>query len=350
MVYAASKYRKTSIWTGLLPTLLLNCILNITLPRLAPTARAQVTNLEHRSAQVSGAVLLDASNQPMSQVIVSLRSDSAGISRSVLTDYDGKFEVQGLTPGVYVIGVEELGYEPTTIRAELKEVVSKLVLRLRPAHHSAPARGSYTVSVAQLKIPEKARDEFKKGLERLAKNDTSGSLSHFNKAIQDYPAYPEAYYHVGVAQAKAGHGDEALGAFQRAIDLSDGSYPWAEFGVGFVLAKRGKLAEAEAIIRKGLEKDKESPEGHLVLGMTLLRMNRVEEAEQNAQEALMRKPNLAEAYLVLSDVYAWRGEYRAQLEVLDNYSKLEPNGTDNESVRHAREVALQNLAKSDSPH
>jgi len=40
----------------------------------------------------------------------------------------------------------------------------------------------------------------------------------------------------------------------------------------------------------------------------------------------LRKPNFAQAYLVLADVYARRHEYRAQMQDLDVYLKLEPNG------------------------
>ena len=202
------------------------------------------------------------------------------------------------------------------------------------------------VSVAQLKVPDKARNEFNKGLERLNKNDASGSLSHFKKAIDIYPVYPEAYYHVGVGEAKLGHSADAMQAFYKAIDLSEGNYAWAEFGVGFELIQQGKIREAEVEIRKGLEKDKDSPEGHVVLGVVLLRLNRVDEAEQNALEALQGKPNYAEAFLVLADVFARRGEYRAQLQELDSYLKVQPNGSYRESVLQAREVALKNIAKS----
>src|ERR1700675_2452758 len=174
MVYAASKCEKLGIWTGFLPTLLLSCIPNIVTMSWAPEARAQVANLTQKDGQISGAVLLELGSQPMSQVVVSLRSESAGVSRSVLTDYDGKFEVRGLAPGVYEIAVEESGYEPTRIRAELKSALEKLELRLRPAKHSPALRSDYMVSVAQLKIPNKARDEYKKGLERLNKSDSRG--------------------------------------------------------------------------------------------------------------------------------------------------------------------------------
>jgi Tfp pilus assembly protein PilF len=97
----------------------------------------------------------------------------------------------------------------------------------------------------ELKIPGKARNELQKGFERLAKNDPAGSLSHFTKATQAFPGYFEAYYHMGVAEMKLGHNEEATKAFQMAIDLSGGQYAWAEFGIGYLLCQEGKPGEAE---------------------------------------------------------------------------------------------------------
>ena len=345
MLHAASKHEKFGIWTGFLPALFLNCILNMAAMAWAPEARAQAAGFTPSNGQISGSVVLETGRQPMSQVIVSLRSESAGISRSVLTDYEGKFEVQGLAPGIYEIGVDETGFEPARIRAELKGALQKLELRLRPAKRSQNRQNNFTVSVTQLKIPDKAREEYRKGLESLNKNDTAGSLSHLKKAIAMYPGYSEAYYHMGVVDAKIGHGTDAMEAFHKALDLAGGNYAWAEFGVGFLLCQQGKPEEAEAIVRKGLETDKDSAEGHVVLGMALLRLNRLDEAEQNAHEALQHKPDSAGAYLVLADVYALRGEYRAQADELNMYLKLQPNGEDSASVRHAREVALRNVGK-----
>jgi len=47
---------------------------------------------------------------------------------------------------------------------------------------------------------------------------------------------------------------------------------------------------------------------------------------------------------VLADVYARRHEYRAQMQDLDVYLKLEPNGAESEQVRQARGVVLTILA------
>jgi len=66
------------------------------------------------------------------------------------------------------------------------------------------------VLVRELKIPSKARDEFERGLQRLAKRDTAGSLEHFDAAIRVFPGSYEVYYHEGIAQLQLRNNEEAL--------------------------------------------------------------------------------------------------------------------------------------------
>jgi tetratricopeptide (TPR) repeat protein len=199
-------------------------------------------------------------------------------------------------------------------------------------------RTDYAVSVRELRIPVKARDAFEKGLERLAKNDAGGSRMQFLRATATFPDYYEAYYHIGVADLRLGREEEAAQAFQKAIDLSGGHYAWAQFALGLLLCRRGEYAEAESVIRKGLDVDGRSATGHLFLSVALFRLNRLEEAEKSAREALLRKPGFGLAYLVLADVHARRGEYRMQLHGLDAYLKLEPDGPASQRAREVREV------------
>jgi tetratricopeptide (TPR) repeat protein len=208
-------------------------------------------------------------------------------------------------------------------------------------------RDSYTISARELKIPVKARHEYEKGLGSLAKEDLAGSVSHFSKAAQAFPDYYESYYHMGVAETRLGHRDGAMQAFQRAIDLSGGRYAWAEFGIGYLLYLEGKPEEAATIIRRGLDMDESSADGYLILGMALLRLDRLDEAERSAHEALLRNPSFAQPYLVLAEANARRHKYRAQLQCLDSYLKLEPHGAECRQVRQAREVILRILA---GPH
>ncbi|PYT66218.1 MAG: hypothetical protein DMG42_30035, partial [Acidobacteria bacterium] len=99
-----------------------------------------------------------------------------------------------------------------------------------------------------------------------------------------------------------------------------------------------EYAEAETVIRKGLDVDGSPATGHLFLSVALFHLNRLEEAEKSAREALLRKPGFAWAYLMLADVHARRGEYGMQLHDLDAYLKLEPDGPASRPVREIREV------------
>jgi tetratricopeptide (TPR) repeat protein len=308
-----------------------------------PVAVAQGSNMEQTGGTISGTVLLRTSNRPASQVVVKLKSHIAGVFRSVLTDLEGHFEIRSLPPSTYEIVVDEPGYEPAQASARLDGSTSPLVLYLNSTTTGKIEQSNYTVSARELRIPGKARHEYEKGLGSLAKKDFPGSLSHFTKAAQAFPEYYEAYYHAGVAETTLGHLDEAMRAFQKAIDLSGGKYPWAEIGVGYLFYLEGKNEEAVTVIRRGLEKDDSSADGYFILGLSQLRLNQVEEAEKSAREALLRNTNFADAYLVLADVYGRRREYREQLQGMDSYLKLAPNGAESARVREAREVVLRML-------
>jgi tetratricopeptide (TPR) repeat protein len=346
---------KSRLQASFLPILLLNISLNLApilwgLAVCSPMAEAQVSNVGQTEGMISGTVLSQLDNRPVEQAAVSVKSHNLGVFRSILTDYDGRFELHGLPPGTYEVVVEQPGYESLQTKAQFEGSPVKLVLHLMATKISQPFRGKYTVSVEELKIPDKARNEYRKGLECMGKNDQPGSLSHFAKATQAFPKYYEAFYHMGAVETRLGRLEEARQAFQTAIDLSGGKYAWAEFGFGYVLYLEGKGKEAEAILRRGLEVDENSPDGYAILGMTLLGLNRLEEAEKSARQALVLRPGFAQAYLVLADVYGRRRDYQMQVQYLDAYLQLEPTSAANEKVHQAREAASKLLAETKGPN
>jgi Tfp pilus assembly protein PilF len=326
---------RTLRWTkqGGLPWLLLGLLV------CTPIARAQMAGLDSQAIEIFGTVFVAGGNRPIDGAIVNIRSLAGRPFVSVLTNRSGGFRVEGLNSGVYEIVVEEAGYEPTRETLQLLRAPSPpLELHLKARNPSPVRRTGYRVSVRELRIPGKARNAFEKGLERLAKNDAVGSRTQFVRATATFPDYYEAYYHIGVADLRLGHEEEAAQAFQKAIDLSGGHYAWAQFALGLLFCRRGEYAEAETVIRKGLDVDGTPATGHIFLSVALFHLNRLEEAEKSAREALLRKPGFAWAYLVLADIHGRRGEYWMQLHELDAYLKLEPDGPANKRVREFREV------------
>jgi tetratricopeptide (TPR) repeat protein len=117
--------------------------------------------------------------------------------------------------------------------------------------------------------------------------------------------------------------------------------------MAYLLCQEGNPAEAERVVRRGLETDDTAPEGFVILGEALRLLNRLDDAEKSAHEALVRSPNYPGAYLILANVAEHRGDYRSESQDLDVYLKLQPNGPGSALARRARENALQKLAKAD---
>ncbi len=212
---------------------------------------------------------------------------------------------------------------------------------------ASAVRSDPKVSVRELHIPTKARNEFNRGLRALEKRDTVGSFRHFDAALRIYPDYYEAYYHEGIAALIEQNNEEALRRFQKAIDSSDKGYPQAEFGYGLALMREGMLEDAERVVRHGLESDPNNPDGHVVLGFVLLKLKRPDEAEKNAREALdVHAPNSAKGYLVLSDLNAEKGNYEDQARDLDAYLKLRPDDPNKRTLQSVRDLAKKLAART----
>lgn len=203
-----------------------------------------------------------------------------------------------------------------------------------------------TISLYELSIPAKAKKDCERGMERLSRHDPEGSLRYFAQAIEAAPGYYEAYYHQGVAEQQLNRNRDAAQSFQQAIELSDGHFPRAEFGYALSLTRLGDAAEAERVVRHGLETDANIPDGHVVLGLVLLDLHRVDEAEKSAQEALrFNDPTAIKARLVLADIHGARGDFAAQAADLDAYLKGSPKDHNRTVLGAARDIARRMAAR-----
>src|SRR5260370_17269046 len=180
MLCKLQDFKKWCLKAALLP----NLFLNMSLMAWAPMAmaQAQLPTDEQAGGKISGTVLLKKGNRPASQVAVKLKSHAAGIFRSVLTDLEGRVGVRSLPPSAYEIVVDEPGYELAQASTQLDGAASSLVLYLNSPKTAQSERNSYTVSARELKIPDKARKEYIKGLGSMGKNNFPEIVTHFTNA------------------------------------------------------------------------------------------------------------------------------------------------------------------------
>jgi tetratricopeptide (TPR) repeat protein len=218
-----------------------------------------------------------------------------------------------------------------------------------PIYSSAQSQHpGYAVSVRELSIPPKALHAFEQGIELLAKKDPAGSLAHFQRAVLEYSGYYEAYDRIGAADLKLWRIMEAEQAFRKSIDLSGGQYAHPLLALGAILDEQEKFAEAESVIHKGLDLAPESWAGHYYLALAFFGLNRFVEAEKSVHEALRRKTDFPEAYLLLADIHSRDKDYQSLLNDLDKYLKLAPDGPASARAKALREYASGMLYESQS--
>lgn len=291
------------------------------------------------SSQISGTVNFEGDGGPAPGIAVTIRSMMSSETHSVITDPAGHFQIDGLPFGPYMVTAEAVGYEPATSTTSVDRSSAEVSLYLKSVNGSPSREGMpTTVSVRELKIPPKAQNFYEKGLQRLNK-DPAESAQYFTKAIDKYAEYYEAYYELGQAQRRLNQPNEAMESFQKSIDLSGGKFAQASFAFGLLLCNQGKAQEAERIVRSGLEHDSNMPYGHLAMGVILLHLRRPAEAEKSANEVLLRNAHIPDAYLVLADAHGAQNNYAAEVNDLDAFLKLVPDGPRSDLARGLRKAA-----------
>ena len=193
------------------------------------------------------------------------------------------------------------------------------------AQSNSASRSNYVVSVRDLKMDGKSRGSFDKGSHLLAKGDTAGSIGYLQQAIAEFPEHYKAYYDLGVAYFRLGQATDAEEAFQKAINITGGSFAPPQFGLGALLCQRQDFLHAAALLERAVDLEPGSAVGRYYLSWAQFGLNRLIEAERNAEQALSRNSNLAEAYLLLARIHQRQQNAPAVSRDLEFYLKAEPN-------------------------
>jgi tetratricopeptide (TPR) repeat protein len=211
----------------------------------------------------------------------------------------------------------------------------------RAQTNTSAAESKYLVSVQDLKIARKGRAAFDKGSQILDKGDATGSIPYLEQAIAQNPEHYMAYYDLGVAYFRLAHQTEAEQAFQKAVDLTKGTFAAPQFGLGAILCQKADFLHAEALLQRAVDLDPGSAVGRYYLGFAQFGLNRLIEAERAMEQALLRNANFAQAYLLLARIHQRQHNLPGMLADLEAYIKIEPG---KEQARILAEHIRQGMA------
>ena len=297
---------------------------------------------------VRGKVVDPESHAQLEGVRVELRTFTGVTVGAVFTRTGGNFEFLNVGVGSYDLIVQQAGYETVTQRLDVQESILGLSIELHPNSATASVKpGMPPVSARELAIPRKAHQSMDKGLALIdKKSDYRGSIKQFERAIQSYPEYYEAYAELGIAYMHTGNNPGAEQALRKAAELSHEQDAEILSWLATLLNDRQRFADAEPIARKALELDSSSWQASAELARSLLGLIRPAEAEKSALAAAKLQTGNPLLYLVLANVHSQLGNPSALLEDLDNYLRLAPTGPLADKVREQQKQLQEKLRES----
>jgi tetratricopeptide (TPR) repeat protein len=122
----------------------------------------------------------------------------------------------------------------------------------------------------------------------LQSGDYEGAVEVYHEAIELEPSNARVYFYLGKAHATEGQVDESKGMMEKAMQLNPNYRPYALQTLGVALANSGQFDMAATYFEKALEADDGLGLAAFNLGVSLMSLGRIEEAER----AFTRAANL----------------------------------------------------------
>jgi TolA-binding protein len=185
-------------------------------------------------------------------------------------------------------------------------------------------------------VPKPALDKFKKGIEKLEKNDAKAAAVLFDEAIAAYPNFAAAYYQKGSAHLKENDLDKALEAFVKAISFKP-DYVEAKYSVGYTQYLKKNYEVAAAVFDDVLQQQADMPEANMYLGISLFNLKNIDAAEAGLKKAVAVKggEKLALAHLYLGQIYAQKKKNAEAVTELEKYLELLPKAPNADKIKTA---------------
>ena len=194
----------------------------------------------------SGAIhgnVFTLNGKPEPNIHVKIQDFRTGrIIGSVETDVSGGFRFDMLPYGNYEVVATD-GIASVHQDVEVVGSFSTMSLRLNTSDPNAASSRNGLVSLAELKVPQRARDAYVKAHEAMMKNQPEKISKYLQKALEICPTYAPALTMHGALLLDKGELTSAIDDFDKAID-ADSSYALAHTGMAAALNRLNKFDDA----------------------------------------------------------------------------------------------------------
>ncbi|MEJ2006811.1 MAG: carboxypeptidase regulatory-like domain-containing protein [Acidobacteriota bacterium] len=261
-------------------------------------------------------------------VTVRLETNEGQLVAQQPADSSGHYEFDNIYKIDYHLVVSATGFQTAEREANLRHSGDNVTanFRLTPKNKTQENKGAVT-SVAELKIPERARKEYRKGQRAFRAHHFSEAQRHFEQATQDYPCYARAQTDMATTLiVRKAHLSEAENRLRKAIRC-DSSFLNAYEELAQLLNAEKQYTESAKILKQGLAHSPDSWQFHYEMGIAHFGMKDYGEAEKEFREvSSLNKTPPPILHVKLADVYLKESKYDDAYREMKAYLRAKPKG------------------------
>jgi tetratricopeptide (TPR) repeat protein len=250
------------------------------------------------------------------------------------SDRSGRFRLENLQPGSYVLSVESPGYEPATVEIDVVPprtpgpVIVELVRRQTQSDERAQA-----APLNQYTMPKTARKEFESARKDANRNDCSSAVTHFENGLRLFGNDAVALNDLGNCYRKLGEMDSAEAAFKRAIALSDSVY--ISLNLAELYESQERFREAKDVFIDVIRRSPKQGDAYYGLAALYFHQGLFEAAKTNALQASSLTHKIADVHLLLAKIYLRDKDQAAVISQLEMYINEDPKSPVSAKVKQA---------------
>ena len=253
----------------------------------------------------------------------------------------GRLEFPGMPDGQYTV-IASSPSDPN-LMSDLVEMnpsrlangnlTVQLLLRNRSDNKKGPKPGIIRAGENEQRIPKEARKAFNDGLKFKGNDEPLKAVESFNRAVELYHDYYQAFSERGDVNVSQRKLEEAAADFDRALKIN-AYYGPALRGSGYCKLEKKEFADAIDLFEKSISADPNNANTHLLMGIANLELDRREPARDALQKALSFDTQpVPRAHIYLANLYARERKYLQAADELHKYIEADPAAADAAGMR-----------------
>jgi Tfp pilus assembly protein PilF len=278
--------------------------------------------------------------RPEGYASVTLFGATQPFTTSSFTDQSGRFTFKNLTPASYTLAVYQPGRGEARRTIEVGPSLAdarhriQLTVTLKDADFDPDTeRRRHSVSVPELKIPERAVRDYLEAHRDLEKRDVAAAEQHLEHAVEGAPHFANAWNTLGTIAYQTRRFPLAEERFRQALKQDPTAYE-PLVNLGGVLVTMHKLDEAlEVNVHAALTRPSDAL-ANAQLGMTYFELGQFDSAVKYLERARqIDAAHFSHPQLTLAEIYLRRGQKKEAASVLEDFLQHHPDYPQAEVMR-----------------